>query len=49
VIEPVNGSTVSMINATTSIRGLLTANIAMAAASRSNTIASSVFMECFEL
>ena len=44
VITPVKGSTVSMISAAASMRGLPMANIAMAAASRKRTIASSVFI-----
>ena len=35
MITPVNGSTVSMISATASMRGLLIANITIAAASSS--------------
>ena len=43
VIAPVNGSTVSMISATASMRGLFMANIAMAAARSPRTMASWVF------
>jgi hypothetical protein len=40
VITPVQGSSTIMITATTSIRGRLTVNITMAAASSARTIAS---------
>ena len=43
LITPVNGSTVSMISATASMRGVLIANIATAEASRERTMARSVF------
>src|SRR5690606_17082050 len=44
VTAPVNGNTVSMSSATASMRGLLIANIAMAAASSPRTTASSAFI-----
>ena len=44
VITPVNGKATSIISATASIRGLLIANMTIAAAKRSSTTISSILM-----
>jgi hypothetical protein len=45
VTTPVNGSTVSMMSATTSIRGRFITNMTTAATSKPRMSANSVFME----